>query len=69
MNRLDIVTEALAAIHESMESFYEIGVVSKQTMREFDEACLTPIEDRKKDFKRSLKNEASLMLIGKGFER
>lgn len=49
-------TEALAAIHESMESLYEISAVSEQTMRSFDEVCLTPIKDPKKKFKRSPRN-------------
>lgn len=37
-------SNALSAIHETMEALGDIGVVDKQTMREFDEACLTPIE-------------------------
>ncbi|MFT3756356.1 MAG: DNA-binding transcriptional regulator [Pseudoxanthomonas sp.] len=37
-------SEALAAIHETMEALHEIGAVNKQTMREFDEACLAPIQ-------------------------
>jgi putative transcriptional regulator len=36
-------SDAFAAIHETMEALREIGVVDKQTMREFDEACLTPV--------------------------
>ena len=36
-------TEALAAIHETMEGLHEVGAVDKQTMRRFDEACLTPV--------------------------
>lgn len=36
-------SEAFAAIHESMEALHDIGAISKTTMREFDEACLTPI--------------------------
>lgn len=36
-------SDALAAIHETMEALREAGMVDKQTMREFDEACLTPI--------------------------
>lgn len=34
---------AFAAIHETMEALHEIGAVNKKTMRDFDEACLTPI--------------------------
>ena len=37
-------SEALAAIHETMEAVHEVGAVDRQTMREFDETCLTPIE-------------------------
>ena len=29
-------SEALAAVHEMMEGFYEAGAIDKQTMREFD---------------------------------
>ena len=36
-------SEAFAAIHETMEALHEVGAVGKQTMREFDEACLAPI--------------------------
>ena len=36
-------SEALAVIHQTATDFYESGVMDKQTMREFDEACLTPI--------------------------
>ncbi len=37
-------SEALGAIHESMEALHEIGAISKTTMREFDEACLKPVK-------------------------
>lgn len=36
-------SEALAAIHETMEALHEVGALDKQTMREFDDACLTPV--------------------------
>ena len=35
-------SEAMAAVHEMVEGFHESGAVDKQTMREFDVACLTP---------------------------
>ena len=38
-------SDALAAIHETMEALHGIGVVDKVTMREFDEACLTPVQE------------------------
>jgi putative transcriptional regulator len=37
-------SDALAAIHETMEALHEVGAVDRQTMREFVETCLTPIE-------------------------
>ena len=37
-------SKALEAVHETMESLHEIGAVDKRTMREFDEACLTPVK-------------------------
>lgn len=35
-------SEAMASVHEMMEGFHEAGSIDKRTMREFDEACLTP---------------------------
>lgn len=35
-------SEAMAAVHEMMEGFHQSGAIGKQTMREFDEACLAP---------------------------
>jgi putative transcriptional regulator len=37
-------SDAFAAVHETMEALHDIGAVDKQTMREFDDACLTPVE-------------------------
>ena len=37
-------SEAFAAIHETMGGLHEIGAIDKRTMREFDEACLTPVQ-------------------------
>jgi len=36
-------SDAFAAIHETASDYYEAGVIDKQTMREFDAACLTPV--------------------------
>jgi putative transcriptional regulator len=36
--------EAFSAIHETMEALHEVGAVDKRTMRDFDEACLTPVQ-------------------------
>ncbi len=34
----------MASIHETAEGLVAAGVMDKQTMRRFDEACLTPVE-------------------------
>lgn len=36
-------SDAFATIHETMEALHDIGAIDKQTMREFDDACLTPV--------------------------
>ncbi|OGT78254.1 MAG: transcriptional regulator [Gammaproteobacteria bacterium RIFCSPLOWO2_02_FULL_56_15] len=36
-------SEVLGAIHETASDLYEAGVMNKQTLRKFDELCLTPI--------------------------
>ncbi len=36
-------TEAAAAIYETAAGLFEAGIIDKQTMREFDDSCLTPI--------------------------
>lgn len=38
-------SEALAAAHETALGLSEAGVLAKQTMRMFDEMCLTPVEE------------------------
>ncbi len=38
-------SEVLASAHEATQGLAEAGVMSKQTMRKFDEMCLTPVED------------------------
>ena len=38
-------SEALAAAHEAALGLAEAGLMSKQTMRAFDEMCLTPVEE------------------------
>lgn len=40
-------SDALAAIHETMEALHSVRAIDKRTMRRFDEACLTPIRPLK----------------------
>lgn len=37
-------SDAMAAIHETMEALHEVGAVDKKTMRDFDDTCLTNAE-------------------------
>ena len=34
----------MAAIHETMEALHDVGAIDKQTMRRFDDTCLTPVK-------------------------
>ena len=38
-------SKAMAAIHETAVGMHKAGVIDKQTLREFDEGCLTPIHN------------------------
>ena len=38
-------SDALAAVHETAVGLTEASVMSKRTMKVFDEMCLTPVED------------------------
>ena len=40
-------SDAMAAIHETMEALHAIGAIDKKTMRGFNDACLTPIRPLK----------------------
>ena len=48
-------SEALGAIHETMEALHAIGAINKVTMREFDTACLKPVEELKPEAIRALR--------------
>jgi len=37
-------SDAMAAVHEAMAALHKVGVIDKQTMRRFDDACLTPTQ-------------------------
>ncbi len=36
-------SEIAGAVHEMVEGFHDAGVVSRMTLRSFDDACLTPV--------------------------
>jgi hypothetical protein len=37
-------SDRLAVVHETALNFHEPGLISAQTMREFDHLCLTPVK-------------------------
>jgi putative transcriptional regulator len=53
-------SDALASIHETMEALHEVGAVDKRTMREFDEACLSPVQVMSPDEIRALREREHL---------
>jgi putative transcriptional regulator len=53
-------SDAMASIHETMEALHEVGAIDKQTMREFDDACLTPIESLSPEAIRALREREHL---------
>ncbi len=42
-------SNALAALHETMQDLHEIGLVDKKTMRKFDSSCLSAVADMDPD--------------------
>jgi len=38
-------SDALAAVHETATGLTDAGVMAKQTMKAFDDMCLTPVEE------------------------
>ncbi|MEX1036800.1 MAG: DNA-binding transcriptional regulator [Sneathiella sp.] len=36
-------SEALGAIHETASDLHDAGIMSKRTLRKFDDMCLTPV--------------------------
>lgn len=53
-------TEALAAIHETAADLADAGLLDKQTMRRFDDLCLTQANPLSADEIRSIREGASV---------
>jgi len=52
-------SDAMAAIHETMEALHDVRAIDKQTMRRFDEACLTPIRPLKPEDIKAIREAVS----------
>ena len=48
-------SSVMASIHETAEGLHAAGVMDKQTMRKFDDACLTPVRPLTADEIRALR--------------
>ena len=48
-------SEVLASVHETALGMMEADVMSKRTMRKFDEMCLTPVEEMSPEAIRELR--------------
>ncbi len=48
-------SRAMASIHETAEGLHAAGVMDKQTMRRFDDACLTPVRPLRAEEIRALR--------------
>ncbi len=48
-------SDVLASVHETALDMVDAGVMSKQTLREFDVMCLTPVEEMAPDDIRELR--------------
>lgn len=67
-------SKILAAVHENIAGLHRAGLVDKQTMREFDLRCLTPVQEIGPDEIRKLREKnhlsqavfANCLNVGKG---
>ena len=50
--------ELAGAIHEMATGIYDAGLMSKSTMREIEELCLTPVEKLSPDEIKAIREEA-----------
>ena len=49
--------DAIAAVHETARGLLRAGVVSKETMRQFDQLCLSPVCELRPDEIRALREK------------
>jgi putative transcriptional regulator len=50
-------SRVLKTVHLMMEDLHDVGAIDKKTMRDFDEACLTPILQVAPEEIRALRDE------------
>lgn len=50
-------SDAMAAVHETMEALRDVAAIGKRTMRRFDDACLTPIRPLKPEVVKAIREK------------
>ena len=53
-------SDALRSLHSVVEDLYGVGVIDKTTMRDFDLACLTPVEVFKPEAIKQIRGKAHM---------
>ena len=50
-------SDALSAVHETISDLHDAGIITRQTMKDFDERCLTPIHEFSAEEIKSLRGQ------------
>jgi putative transcriptional regulator len=53
-------SDALRSLHEAAEDLHAVGAIDKATLRSFDVACLTPVEELQPDAIRHIRETAHM---------
>ncbi len=56
-------SDIAASVHETAEGLYEVGLMDKRTMREFDELCLTKIRPLTADEIRNIRERENISQV------
>ena len=56
-------SDIAASVHETAEGLYEVGLMDKRTMREFDELCLTKIRPLTADEIRNIRERENVSQV------
>jgi len=53
-------SDVMASIHEAALDLYEVGLIDKKTMRDFDKSCLEPVKPMTADDIRALRQRENI---------
>lgn len=53
-------SDAMEALHQTMEGLHEHGLIDKTTMRDFDLRCLTPVAELSPSSIKAIREQAGL---------